>query len=193
MNNPSKDTWRAVVALLVTDSGAPLHYQAMQATARLAKAHPVVLAGEAAPLNHLIALETRDPKAHASLMALIERKRAELGLAPLEAPEPEGFDKVEYMRHFMAQKRQRLVRAADDENAIRKRAGHQTLRGPARLEFMRIQGVKWNDELERRIDRAREAAGGRVPQKSLDVLRVQFWKWVDDQLDAAEKAARGPQ
>ena len=190
MENASNETWRAVVALLATDPIAPVNYQALLATARLAKLHPVALTGEMAPLNHLVTLQTADPAAFARFMALVEKKRAMLGLSPLEDVKEDRFDKQEYMKHFMAQKRQRTTQAADIENLVR--GNRNPLRGIPRLEFMRVQAAKWNEELERRINAVRESGGGgRIPKEKLDALRTQFWAWVDSQLDTAEHEARG--
>lgn len=190
MTTPTKEDWRQVVALLVTDQDSTHNYQAMLATARLAKLHPVQLVGETAPLNHLIALEAANPGAYASMMALVESKRTALGLPPLEPVVVEKFDKAEYMRDFMDKKRQRTNRAAEIENLVR--GGRDPLRGIARLEFMRVQAGKWHTELTARVQRARDAAGGRVPKETLTALRAQFWSWVDSQLDTAEQEARKP-
>lgn len=109
-------------------------------------------------------------------------------MAPL-APEPvDGFDKSAYMREFMQAKRVRLRRAAEIENMHR--PARDRLIGRTRLDFMDAQASKWKTEMDRRVEVARQAAnGGRLPKETLDLVRLGFWQWVDEQLDAAEAAA----
>lgn len=185
----STDALRAVATLLVVDPDAPRYYEAMKAVIRLAPQYPVRLAGEMEQLNALIDLHRKNPSGFAGVLALVERKRAERGLPPLEPAETDKFDKADYMREFMRAKRARTVRAADIENLVR--GDRSPLRGNARLEFQRAQAARWNEELTRRIDSARSArGGGRLPKDVLDTLRDQFWASVDAQLDEAEALAR---
>lgn len=186
---PTTEQLRAVVALLVLDAGAPAHYQALRAVVALARQYPVRLTGELAALNIMVDLWQDNRPGYDGMMALIERKRADRGMDPLEEPEDDRFDKAAYMRDFMREKRARTTRAAEIEN--RARGDREPLRGPARLEFQRVQAARWNEELQRRMETAREAHGGkRLPRETMEAVRTQFWAWVDQQLDEAERKAR---
>lgn len=121
-------------------------------------------------------------------MELIDRKRAAVGLAPLTHPVDEGFDKSSYMREFMAQKRARLVRAAELENA--QRPERDRLIGRHRLDFMDRLAAEWKIELDELFARSRAANGKRLPKDIVTTLRAQFWASIDKRLDDLEEQVK---
>lgn len=176
------------VEALVTQEDASRWFDALTATARLSRMYPVALTGDAAVLNPLLQLSLADSAAFERVIKLVEAKRAAAGLAPLVPPADTRFDKTEYMRSFMDQKRQRQRRAVSIENMAR--SERDALRGRARLDFMDAQAARWKAELDQRIQRARDASGGQLTNAALTGIRTTFWQWLDDQLDEAEEAAR---
>lgn len=177
----------ALAALIERDDAAWL-YDALQAVIRLQTQYPVALTGSAAVVDPVRQFALSNPDALPRLVSLVDAKRAARGLPPLVPPPDDKFDKTEYMRDFMEKKRQRLRRAVEIENFARPE--RDALRGRARLDYMDTQAAKWKAELDARIKRAREAAGGPLDRELLVTLRSQFWTWVDSQLDDAEEAAR---
>lgn len=175
------------VNMLVTHNDASLLYESMTALARLPEHLLIGLIGEASELTPLVDLRRRDPERFESVMALIESKRREALLAPLQDPE-RGFDKVEYQRQFMDQKRQRERRAADLENAVRPE--RDRLIGNARLEFMRTQGQRWKKRRDEMMIAAREAAGGHLTKEQQTQVLQSFWGSVDAELDELEVSVR---
>ena len=152
---------------------------------------PVALTGVASALTPLLDLAVSDAEAYERVVRLIDSKRAAAGLTPLRGQFAEGFDKVEYQRVFMNEKRYRLRRAAAIENMARPE--RDQMRGRARQDFCDRQAAKWKITLDTRIASARQAAdGARLAQPHLDALRVQFWAEVDATLDDLESKARRP-
>lgn len=176
------------VNLLIRHPAAQSLFDSMLAVSNLAKLHPVKLSGEAAPLNALMRLRNSDEDAYDRVVGLVESKRREAGIEPLIRPPSDKFDKTEYMRQFMDKKRERQRRAAMIENMMRPE--RDALKGRARLDFMERQSTKWKTELDALLERAREAQGGRLPKESLEGIRDQFWKRVDDDLDKLEELAK---
>lgn len=175
-------------AALVESSDAGWLFDALMAVVRLQVNYPVCLTGEAAVVDPLRELARDKPGALDRVLNLVDSKRAALGLPPLVPPVSDKFDKREYMRQFMDQKRQRQRRAVEIENLCR--SERDMLRGRSRLDFMDTQAARWKSELDERLQRAREARGGPLDQETLDTLRKQFWQWVDESLDEAEAEAR---
>lgn len=167
-------------AALVEDQNAVELYEALSLVVRLVtKAHqPVGLTGDATVLGPLLDLAVERSDEYQRVLNLIDTKREQRGLPALQHRQPAGFDKDEYQRVFMNEKRRRQRRAADIENDSRPE--RDRLVGRAREEFMRIQGHVWFTELTRRLDVARAAhGGGRVPKDVIDTVRHQFWSEVD--------------
>lgn len=179
------------VNFLVLSPDAQTAYNSMLAIANLAKMHPVALTGTAAVLNPLLRLRLIDEEAYDRVFALVEGKRQAAGATPLERPATDRFDKIEYMREFMDAKRQRQRRAAEIENMLRLEPDR--LIGRARLDFMDGQSAKWKQELDARLEKAREMKGGRLPRVQVEAIRAAFWRSVDDRLDTLEEFARKEQ
>lgn len=182
-------TLLAPVNLLVTDPAAPNLYSAMMKVSELPPEIQVELTGEAASLNALLDLFRRDREAFWSVVDLIDRKREARGWPPLRKKEaPKGFDKVEYQRMFMDQKRQRERRAAAIENMLRPE--RERLIGNPRLEFMRVQSGRWRKLRDSMVNAAREANGGHLSKEATQAILAQFWEKVDRELDLKEEDAR---
>lgn len=187
MHDPREALRQAVVLLIESPDAERLH-ESLTATIRLARLHPVRLTGQAEALNPLLELGTKDPDALSRMIALVDAKRAQAGRAPLYVPPDDKFDKADYMRAFMDQKRQRQRRAVEIENAMRPE--RDRLIGRHRLDFMDARAAEWKQELDALIARAREATGKRLPKDHLDTLRAQFWAGVDKKLDELEAQNR---
>ena len=180
----------AVNALVKTEDASKL-FESFEAVARLPPDLPVKLSGDAAVLNPLLALRRQDRTKFDGVIELVEGKREAAGLPPLRQPDtPRGFDKVEYQRLFMDQKRQREGRAATIENL--RRPGRDKLIGVARLEFMRVQAAKWKEVRDEALRRAREDAGRTLSKPEVRAVLDAFWQTIDRELDAAEAEARKP-
>lgn len=177
----------AASALIERDD-APWLYDALCAAVRLQVNYPVALIGSAAVVDVLRAAAKDDPKMYERVIALVDAKRAGKGKLPLVPVEEDRFDKREYMRDFMDKKRQRLRRAVEIENFLRPE--RDALKGRSRLDFMDHQAACWKEELDVRIQRAREVSGGPLNHSALTSIRGQFWAWVDEHLDKAEADAR---
>lgn len=189
--NENQDELIDAVNFLVVSPDAQTAYNSMLAVANLSKVHPVALTGAAAALNPLLHLRNADEDAYERVFALVESKRSAAGLSPLERPASDRYDKIEYMRAFMDAKRQRQRRAAEIENMLR--AEPDKLIGRARLDFMDAQSAKWKQELDARLEKAREVKGGRLPRVQVDAIRAAFWSSIDDRLESLEEFARKEQ
>ncbi len=106
MHEPREALRQAVITLVEAPDADQLH-ESLTAAIRLARVHPIELTGDASTLNPLLHLAVRDPAAFQRIMALVDSKRVQAGRLMLVPPREEKFDKVEYMRAFMDQKRQR--------------------------------------------------------------------------------------
>lgn len=186
----SQEALLAALNKLIVDEDARHLYDSLTACIAVKIAHPVALTGDAAVLNPLIEVGRSDPDRFQWLIQRVDEKRREALKAPLVQPKDDGFDKSGYMREFMYQKRNRMRRAAEIENL--QRPARDRLVGRDRLDFMDAQAAKWKAELDRRVEAARVAQGGRLPKEVLETLRRQFWESVDVQLDEADRKARLP-
>lgn len=144
--------------------------------------------GPRAVVNPLIDLALEDPGRYEAVLDLIERKRAEAGLPPMRPAGSTGFDKTEYMRDFMQQKRERERRAVMIENLTRPERAQ--LRGRSRLDFMQAQAAKWKTRRDKLLEKARKDAGRRLRKDEVDAILKGFWQTVDRELDEAEAKAR---
>lgn len=189
LSEERKELLLAAVNLLIRSPDAHEHLAALEALVPVARTFNVQLMGPAAPLNALLELKLKDPDRYERMLDLVEAKRREAGFDELRPQREAGrFDKTEYMRSFMAAKRERQRRAAFIENLIRPQ--RDRLVGRSRIEFMERQSSKWKRELDERVNRAREAQGGRLSKETLEVLRTQFWADIDKYLDDLEAEAR---
>ena len=177
----------AVNALIRSPNAQEL-FDSLDALVPIARRHPIKLAGEAAVVNPLLHLRVTDLSAYDRLMALIEGKRREQGLPPLTKEPEVRFDKTDYMRGFMEQKRDRQRRAADIENLIRE--PKDRLIGRARLDFMQAQSARWKKERDAVLDAARAANKGHLHKDQLRGILQAFWARIDRELDELEKMAR---
>lgn len=175
------------VNMLVTHNEAALLYESMTTLARLPEHLLIGLIGDAEELTPLVELRRRNPLRFDSVMELVEKKRREALLAPLNEPD-KGFDKVEYQRQFMDQKRQRERRAADLENSVRPE--RDRLIGNARLDYMRLQSQRWKKRRDEMMVAAREAAGGHLSKEQQGRVLQEFWGSVDAELDELEVSVR---
>jgi hypothetical protein len=186
----SREALRQACLVLAASPDAPHLFASLAAVLPVAQSHPVRLAGDAEVLNPLLDLALRDRPAYDRALALVNSRRQAKGQTALGAGSaPDGaFDKVEYQREFMAQKRQRLVRAADIENTLRPE--RDRLIGRTRQDFMGRTAAQWKSELDGLIERAREAPSGRLSRSHMDGIRTQFWASIDRRLDEQEAASR---
>lgn len=185
-----REALREAVVLLVENPEAKRLYDALEATVQVAKAHhPYVrLVADAAPLNAMLDIAPLYPRVLEKLVAITDLKRVKIGLLRLVPEKHEEFDKVGYMRQFMAQKRARLVRAAELEN--RQRPARDRLIGRARLDFMDRCAAEWKRGLDALFFKARNAQGRQLPKDIAETIRAQFWTSVDLRLDALEQNLR---
>lgn len=178
----------AVNALATRDDVAPA-FAALAPAVEFSRRYPIQLSGHAAFLNPLLDLGRDDPDALQRLLSLVESKRAAAGLAPLVPEKDSAFDRTEYQRQFMDQKRQRTRRAVDIENM--RRPERDQLRGTARMDFQDLVAAKWKKELDEIEARAREAApDGRLSRETWTSMRQKFWSGIDKRLDEEEAVVR---
>jgi hypothetical protein len=176
------------INFLVLDASAPKHYKAMMEVAKLPPTVPVKLTAESAVLNPLLTLYHRDPAAFNRVMHLVDTKREARGWEPLVEPESKGFDRKEYQREFMFQKRSRSTRLAAIENSMRPE--RDQIRGNARLEFMRVKEGLWKARRDLLLDAARKEHGGTITKEQTKALLEGFWAQVDAELDEMEYQAK---
>lgn len=188
MNHDDKQELLGAVNALITSPDAFDLFESLEVVGQLASRQPVALTGSAAILNPLLKLRVADKEAYARVLDLIDSRRAALLYEPLQKPTDTGYNKVEYMRGFMEQKRQRERRAVEIENMLR--PPRDRLVGNARLEFMRRQSAKWKDLRDAFVAKAKEAAGGSLTKDQQQTVLSQFWKAVDDDLDTRFETAK---
>lgn len=181
----------AVGALVDLDNERAQRYgHAVESMARFRARHPDAWLGyELEPLNPLVALAETDTDGFSRVQLLIDEKRRARGAAPIWPDAAErGFDKPEYQRLLMQERRQRSRRALEIENM--RRPERARLMGNARLEFENRVIAGWGNQLRDNLDKARKEAGGRLPKERLASIREAFWKRIDSQLDEEHEAAR---
>lgn len=182
------DSLLHAVNILVEAKDAPALYSALMSLLPVARNLGARFGGDRVVLNPLVELALTNPEQFQRVLALIEKKREAAGLPPLAPPPDESFDKTDYMREFMQQKRERERRAVEIENMMRPEAS--ILRGRARLDFMQMQSARWNTQREALLTQAREAQGGRLPKEVTHEIITGFWARVDKELDDLEEAAK---
>ena len=190
MDQTMKEELVPAVQLLLQSPDAKDLYQTMLNAAPLVARHKDVrLTGEAACLNILAIVKFSHPSIYAGVIALIEKRRADADLEPLDSPSDEKFNKSEYMQQFMEQKRVRQRRAADIENL--QRSERDKLVGRTRLDFMQNQSAIWKKERDAFLEKVKEAAAPtRLKKEDITAAVDQFWAKVDAQLDKQEDAVR---
>lgn len=169
---------------LVLSERAETHYNLLESLLGLPVDTPVKLTDEAEMLNALLELGREDRDAYGRVMELVDRKRVERGWTPLLKPEPQGFNRNEYQRDFMYQKRQRERRAVEIENMLR--PARDKLIGNDRLEFMRRTSARWKESRDKMMTAARQASGGTLSKDQVSAILKAFWERVDRELDEAE-------
>jgi len=177
------------VNILIASPNAHEQFEAVETISRIAAIHPIKLTGEGASMNALLKLRVSDPAAYERVLELVEKRRADLGYDALRTPKGAGYDKVEYMRQFMDQKRERQRLAAEIENMLR--SDRDKLVGSARLEFMRRQSAKWKLQRDAFLERARAGLGTKsLDKEQMQAALAQFWSAVDEELEARHAAAK---
>lgn len=188
MDPNSRESLLAAVNTLVQAPDGPELYQAIGELLKIADKLEARFAGERAVLNPLVDLAVSDRERYLRVIGLVETKRLQAGLVPLIAQEDSGYDKTEYMRDFMARKREREARAATIENLMRPESSQ--LKGRSRLDFMQMQSAKWKAQRDAMIASYRERVGRRLHRDEMRDLLSQFWAKVDRELDELEELAR---
>jgi hypothetical protein len=191
MDQVEKQALLEAVSVLITSPDAHQHFDALNSLYPLARAgHPVALAGDAAELNPMLRLRLRDPEGFDRVVDMIEAKRIGLGYDTLRkgTAADKGYDKVEYMRQFMDQKRERQRLAATIENL--RRPEKDKLVGNARLEFMRRQSVRWKELRDQAMEAARIANGGIMTEGLRKTTLDKFWTAVDNDLASKHEEAK---
>ncbi len=177
------------VNCLITNDDAVEFFNALTAILPNARAFDARFTGTRAVLNPLVDLAVSDSEKFASVLDLIETKRAASGKPRLQQNTQPGYDKTDYMRDFMQQKRDRERRAVEIENLMRKPT--EQLSGRARLDFMQVQSGKWKAGRDAALAAAREHAGGkRLTKPQMQSVIAAFWAKVDKELDDLEELAR---
>jgi len=169
----------AAISALILDANAPSLYANMMLLA-VRQSNLLALSGRAEVLTPLLALYQSDRDKFDRIMDLVDSKRINRGWEALRVVQ-DGFDKVEYQRQFMDQKRQRERRIADIENEAR--PPRDRLIGNARLEFMRVQSSRWKARRDEMIAAARVQAGGQLSKSDMQARLEAFWRGIDRELD----------
>lgn len=181
------DEVKAAARWLVSDPDAAEAFSSLEAVIRLGPKLPVKLTGAAAELNPLLYAYRDDPGLYETVMEWVQKKRAEAGLAPVGLQPPTGFDKTQYMREFMQQKRIRERRAVGIENMLR--SERDRLKGRTRMDFLTNVVARWKAERDTMLDAAREKIGGQLSKPQMQQVLENFWKMVDARLDEQEASA----
>jgi len=195
MNEEDKaELLRAVNVLLTDPNAVELYAVFMEVSAAHARfPEYVTLYGEAYPLIPLLTLRRKNIKKFQQLLDYIEDRRLKTGLESLQKP----YDKTQYMREFMDNKRQRQRRAVLIENMMR--PPKDALKGLARQQFCDAQSAKWKAQLDAKLEAARAALPhaddrpARLPIETMNQIRRDFWTAVDHELAQLEELARKEQ
>lgn len=181
----------AVSALVdLEDEKARRYGEAVEAMARFRTRHPDAWLGyELEVLNPLVDLASADPAGFSRIQQLVNSKRLLRGAnRAWPEPEEEKFDKVEYQRQLMQERRRRSGRAVEIENM--QRPERDRLIGNKRLDFENRVIARWGEELRSVMELARQAEGGRLSKARQQQIREKFWADVDQKLDDDLDSAR---
>jgi hypothetical protein len=172
------------------DERAPRWGAVVENMARFRVRNPDAWLGyELEPLNALVELASSDPKGFEGVQELIDGKRRDKGLRAIWPDKSEErFDKVEYQRILMQERRRRTGRAVDIENM--QRPEKDRLVGTKRLEFENRTLARWGEELQTLLDNARALNGGSLTRDQQRAIRDNFWSGVDQKLDDTESEVR---
>lgn len=173
---------------LINDPFAEKLYDTLTAVAQLPKHLPIGIVGDADVLNPLLNMYHADREGFDRIMSMVDAKRTAAGMPALVREVEElGFDKREYQRIFMDQKRQRERRAVEIENMLRPE--RDKLIGIHRLEFMRHQSARWKVKRDEMVSAVKAARGVKhLSKAALQEILASFWAQVDAELDELEAA-----
>lgn len=178
---------------LVFDARAQRYYKSMMEVTKIPEELYVGLVYPATVVSPVLQLLREDPQGFDNVMELVDSKRKDRGWEPLTPDKPQGFDRNEYQREFMRNKRDRERRAVEIENYLRH--ARDKLIGSARLEFMRRVGNTWKKRRDQLLEDARAAHGGTLSQEQVRTILAKFWQQIDVELDLqqedAERKLRG--
>lgn len=183
-----KDELLAAVNDLILDPSPGRKVDALSAVINLRRLYPVKLTSDFHVLNPLVEIAVFEPEFYEKTKALIDAKRIEKGYEVLWPAKHEGFDKREYQRNLMAERRRLSGRASDIENLSRGK--NDQLLGTLRLDFERRQLKTWGDRLDALLEKARQANGGKLPRAESEKIRDAFWNTIEVELDEAEEIAK---
>lgn len=171
---------------LINDPFAEKLYATLMAVTKLPKHLPIGIVGDADVMNPLLNMYHSDRDGFDRVMAMVDARRTGAGMPALVPEEVEpGFDKREYQRVFMDQKRQRERRAVEIENLLRPE--RDKLIGIHRLEFMRHQSARWKTKRDEMVAAVKEVRGVQhLSKPELQAVLTKFWAQVDKELDALE-------
>jgi hypothetical protein len=186
MDSQAKAALAEAANILVVEADAKTLYTQMLGVLEVASRNiPVQLVGRPAALNPLVDLALNDEAAYSRVMDLIDRKRADRGLLPLQEMD---LDRKAYMREFMAVRRERLRRLVELWNELR--SENDKIKGSARLDFEQLHAARWKDEKDRREDLLRIKLGRRLTQPERQSISAQLWEEVDAELDELQQFVR---
>lgn len=139
-------------------------------------------------LNPLLFLYKEKPDVYQTVIQWVNSKRINKGFTPLVVEKPD-FDKTEYMREFMAERRSRERRLIAIENA--QRAERDKLQSHSRDNYLRKVSAEWRAEKDKMLEAAMREKGGKRLTKveRQEVLRL-FWETIDKRLDDMEFGER---
>lgn len=182
------DEMKQAAARLAKQEDAKAHYEILDQVITKAGTLPVKLYDTPAMwLNPLLYTYKAEPDTFKTVIQWANNKRIERGLTPLINPTPK-FDKGEYQREFMAQKRDRERRAIQIEND--RRPARDKLVSHARETFLRNLARGWQEERDRMLEAARTKKGSRLTKEEMRDALAAFWDMIDQRLDASELKPR---
>jgi hypothetical protein len=169
--------------ILLRSPEAESLYKTLRSVTALPPNLPIKLSGGYIDLNPLLTLFRHDPTKFGTLMDHVDTRREQLGVPRLQCePVEVKFDKTDYQRDLMAERRRRQTRAAELENM--KRPASEQLVGHAREDFMRMQQKRWTVRLEATLDTVR--LGKTMTKEARQQISARFWDTVDRETDESE-------
>jgi hypothetical protein len=171
--------------VLINDQDASGLFQQLLDVLLLPDKYKVKLDGAASVLNPLLRLAREDNVKFSRVIDMVELRRSARGMTALRPdPSEKKFDKNEYQRKLMAERRVRMVKAAELENLRRPPSGQ--LIGHARMDFQRVQQNKWSNQLATCI--TNQLGTGPISKEARAKVAETFWDSVDGQLADDEAA-----
>jgi hypothetical protein len=179
---------KEAAARLAKDESAKAHFDTLDEVLTKAGALPVKLFNtEASWLNPLLFLYKAHPDMFKTMVQWANDKRIQRGLTPLFGDRSQ-FDKTEYMREFMAQKRERERRVVAIENMTR--SDRDKLRGRSRETYLSVLSRKWMDEKAALVEAEKLRTGKKgLDREVMTAITNAFWAEVDRKIDLQEEAA----